>query len=75
MLVPMQCPGCAAQQQKNRDNPGSRDAGMRALKIGGGSAAPCKPVRRAPLQPAEDRESDLLEKRPEEDKRPNGQLE
>jgi len=48
---------------------------MHAMKIGRGSAASCEPVRRAPLQPAEDRESDLLEKRPEKDKRPNGQLE
>ncbi len=74
MLIPMQCPGCAAQQQKNRDDPGRRDAGMRAMKIGRGSAASCKPVRRAPVQSAEDRESDLLEKRPEKDKRPDSQL-
>ena len=47
---------------------------MHAMKIGGGNAASCEPARRAPLQPAEDRESDLLEKRPEQDKRPDGQL-
>ena len=74
MLIPMQRPGSPAQEQKNGDNSGSRDEGMHAIETGEGSAALCKPVRRTPLQPAEDRKSDLLEKRPEEDKRPDGQL-
>ena len=66
----MQCPGCPAQEEKNGDNPGRRDPRVRTLKIG----ASCKPVGRAPLQPAEDRETDFLEKRQEKHKRSSGQL-
>ena len=74
MLIPMQRPGAPAGKQKDGDDSGTRNEGMCAIETGEGDVALRKPARRAPLESAEDREGDPLQKRQEKHKRSGGQL-